>query len=336
MSGGTDSSVSAILLQEAGYEVTGITFRFYEKDDRQEYLADASELAERLGIKHMIVDARKRFREKVITPFIEEYMAGRTPVPCVTCNNNLKWKLLSEAAHELNAGHIACGHYANIACIAGNYYITAGKDSEKDQSFFLWGLSQEILRKIIFPLGELTKQEVREIAAAKGFEKIATKKDSMGICFCPGDYRSFLRQHVSPEKLTPGFFEDENGKILGKHAGYPFYTIGQRRKLGINLQKPVFVKALYPETNRVVLSEFEALKCSRFEIKDYNIIDMADFRKPVICKVRYRKQATLCTVKTTGNDRLEVSLLEPVPAIVPGQSAVFYEGDRVLGGGIIT
>ena len=185
MSGGTDSSVAALLLQDAGYEVTGITFRFYEKNDDTEYLDDAQDLCKRLHIPHIVYDARKAFKEKVIRYFISEYMAGRTPVPCTLCNNFLKWPLLRDMADKLNIFYLATGHYVKKNFIGKHWHISCGADRDKDQSFFLWGLPQDILERMLLPLGELTKTRVREIAAERGFLKAAKKKDSLGVCFCP-------------------------------------------------------------------------------------------------------------------------------------------------------
>lgn len=335
MSGGTDSSVAAMLLSDAGYEVIGITFRFYELDSNNEYSSDASELASRLGIRHIVYDAREIFREKIIRYFIDEYMAGRTPVPCVLCNKEMKWRLLCKIADENGIRSVSCGHYANVDFINDRYYVSCGIDPDKDQSFFLWGLEQNILERIVFPLGNYTKLQVREIARERGFEKVSVKKDSIGVCFCPGDYRSFLKEHIPDKAVSPGFFQDVNGKILGKHQGYPFYTIGQRHGLGINLQKPIFVKEIDSHTNRVVLAELKDLEKTEMYLKDYHLIDPADFTDPVICKVRYRKQATSARVEQIASDLLKVIFEEPVTAIAPGQSAVFYRNNRVLGGGII-
>ena len=206
MSGGTDSSVAALLLQDAGYEVTGITFRFYEKDGSTEYLDDARELCRSLGIPYLVYDARTVFQEKIIRYFIQEYMAGRTPVPCTLCNNYLKWPLLAQVADERGIYHLATGHYVNKRYIDGYWHITCGKDTDKDQSFFLWGLPQSILERMCLPMGGLTKNQVREIAAARGFLKAATKRDSLGVCFCPMDYRSFLKAHVPEGEIIPGNF----------------------------------------------------------------------------------------------------------------------------------
>ena len=193
MSGGTDSSVAAMRLLEAGYEVTGVTFRFYELNDSTEYLEDARHLAERLGIRHITYDAREIFRKQIIEYFVHEYMVGHTPVPCTLCNNYLKWPLLSKIADEMGIFYIATGHYVRKVKVDDTCYITYAADSDKDQTFFLWGLKQDILRRMLLPMGDITKVEARAFAAERGFQKVAVKRDSLGVCFCPMDYRSFLK-----------------------------------------------------------------------------------------------------------------------------------------------
>ncbi len=338
MSGGTDSSVAAMLLLEQGYNVIGVTFRFWDDENAQKHLADAQETAQKLGIKHIVYDAREEFQSQVVDYFVQEYLAGRTPVPCTRCNNELKWKILSSLAETYNCRHIATGHYCRIEENNHHYYIAQGVDADKDQSFFLWGLSQEILSKIIFPLGELTKTEVRQIAASKGFAQVASKKDSIGVCFCPHDYRSFLRNRLPDNAFSKGNFVDEAGVILGAHEGYPFYTVGQRRGLGLQLNKAVFVKEIHPEENIVVLASLKSLYKTNIFLRDYNLINPTDFSSDfdTIVKIRYRKQATPCRVFIKDNDELMVELAEPLEAIAPGQAAVFYRDGMVLGGGIIT
>lgn len=337
MSGGTDSSVAAILLQDAGFDVTGITFRFYEREGDTEYLEDAASLAGKLRIRHIIYDARAVFEETVVRYFIREYMEGRTPVPCVKCNNFLKWPLLAEIADKLNIDRISTGHYARCLPHEGKLYIKPGLDPDKDQSFFLWGLKQEILQRIELPLGTLTKTRVRAIALERGFPKAATKKDSIGVCFCLGDYRTFLKQQVSKDTISPGFYEDTSGKIIGKHEGFPFYTIGQRRGLGIQFPYPIFVKGTNPTTNRVILSPLSGLYKHEMWLKEWHLTLPNDFihGKEVICRIRYRKQATPSVVAITKDNSLHVRFLEPLESIAPGQAAAFYENERVIGGGII-
>ena len=337
MSGGTDSSVAALLLQDAGYEVTGVTFRFYEKDGNTEYLDDARDLCHRLGIPHMVYDARSVFRESIINYFIREYMEGHTPVPCTLCNNYLKWPLLRQLADERGIYHLATGHYVRKRWIDGYWHIVNGADQDKDQSFFLWGLPQDILERMLLPMGELTKILVREVAEKRGFLKAATKKDSIGVCFCPMDYRTFLRKEVPSEAIQKGKFFDEKGNFIAWHEGYPFYTIGQRRGLGIDLNRAVFVKEIIPMENKVILGDLKSLEKTEMRLKDWNIInpDLLLGHDDVIVKIRYRKQANRCTVTLQSDGMLHVQLHEPLTAIASGQAAAFYHDDIVLGGGII-
>lgn len=337
MSGGTDSSVAAILLQDAGYEVIGITFRFYEKDGNTEYLDDARDLCRRLGIPHLVSDQREIFRTTIIDYFIHEYMRGHTPVPCTLCNNILKWPLLHQLADELDIYHWATGHYVRKRLLDGYWHIAAGTDTDKDQSFFLWGLSQDIMERMLLPMGDLTKTRVREIAEERGFLKAATKKDSIGVCFCPMDYRTFLREEVPDEAIHRGKFFDEKGNFIAWHEGYPFYTIGQRRGLGIDLNRAVFVKEIIPSENKVILGDLKSLEKTEMRLKDWNIINPSALlgRDDVIVKIRYRKQANRCTVTLQFDNTLHVQLHEPLTAIAAGQAAAFYRDDVVLGGGII-
>ena len=337
MSGGTDSSVAALLLQDAGYEVVGITFRFYEKDGDTEYLDDARELCNRLGIEHIISDQREVFRSTIINYFIREYMAGHTPVPCTFCNNYLKWPLLRQIADQMGIYHIATGHYVQKQLIDNHWHIINGADEDKNQSFFLWGLPQDILERMVLPMGGLTKQRVREIAEERGFMKAAHKKDSLGVCFCPMDYRTFLRDNVSVEAIQRGEFVDVDGNFIAMHEGYPFYTIGQRRGLGIDLNQAVFVKDIIPSQNKVVLGNLNSLERSHMRLKDWNIINPAQLldKEDVIVKIRYRKQANRCTVTLCADGTLHIELHEPLTAIAPGQAAAFYRNGVVLGGGII-
>ena len=337
MSGGTDSSVAALLLQDAGYEVTGVTFRFYEKDGNTEYLDDARDLCARLGIPHLISDQREAFRTTIIDYFIREYMAGHTPVPCTLCNNYLKWPLLRQLADERGIYHLATGHYVRKRMIEGYWHITTGADADKDQSFFLWGLPQDIMERMLLPMGDLTKIRVREIAEERGFLKAATKKDSIGVCFCPMDYRTFLRNNVSVEAIQKGKFFDEKGNFIAWHEGYPFYTIGQRRGLGIDLNRAVFVKEIIPSENKVVLGDLKSLEKMEMRLKDWNIINPSLLlgHDDVIVKIRYRKQANRCTVTLLPDNTLHVQLHEPLTAIAAGQAAAFYRDDVILGGGII-
>lgn len=364
MSGGTDSSVAAMRLLEAGYEVIGVTFRFYELNGSTEYLEDARNLAERLGIRHITYDAREIFARQIIEYFVQEYLAGRTPVPCTLCNNYLKWPLLAKIADEMGVFYIATGHYAQNIQLNETFYITYAADSDKDQTFFLWGLKQDILNRMLLPMGDITKAEARAWAAEHGFRKVATKKDSIGVCFCPMDYRTFLKdwlvrngqmsvsnseasinnsqtsgsdKQAWSDRIRRGRFVDEKGNFIAWHEGYPFYTIGQRRGLGIHLNRPVFVKEIDPEKNEVVLASLSSLEKTEMWLKDWNLVNQERTlgRSDIIVKIRYRKQENHGTITVTSDHLLHVQLHEPLTAIAPGQAAAFYGDGLLLGGGII-
>ena len=364
MSGGTDSSVAAMRLLEAGYEVIGVTFRFYELNGSTEYLEDARNLAERLGIRHITYDAREIFARQIIEYFVQEYLAGRTPVPCTLCNNYLKWPLLAKIADEMGVFYIATGHYAQNIQLNETFYITYAADSDKDQTFFLWGLKQDILNRMLLPMGDITKAEARSWAAEHGFRKVATKKDSIGVCFCPMDYRTFLKdwlvrngqmsvsnseasinnsqtsgndKQTWSDRIRRGRFVDEKGTFIAWHEGYPFYTIGQRRGLGIHLNRPVFVKEIDPEKNEVVLASLSSLEKIEMWLKDWNLVNQERTlgRSDIIVKIRYRKQENYGTITVTSDHLLHVQLHEPLTAIAPGQAAAFYGDGLLLGGGII-
>lgn len=339
MSGGTDSSVAAMRLQEAGYEVTGVTFRFYEREENAGYLDDARSLAARLGVEHITCDVRDSFAQSIVRYFINDYLAGHTPVPCTRCNNELKWPLLAKLADERGISWIATGHYARKVELDGRYYIAPAADHDKDQTFFLWGLKQEILQRMLLPMGDLMKADARIYAASRGFQRVATKKDSIGVCFCPGDYRTFLRQEVPSSQLPGrGRFLDEAGNFLGWHEGYPFYTIGQRRGLGLQLNRAVFVKEISVERNEIVLAPLASLYKREMCLHAWNLVDERRVLNgaEVIVKIRYRKQANRCHVSLGEDGYLYVRLTEPLESIAPGQAAAFYNAEGLLlGGGII-
>ena len=324
-------------MQDAGYEVTGVTFLFHGSDDDRSHIDDARRVADRLGIRHFVHDAREAFRHAVVDYFVHEYMAGRTPVPCTVCNNLLKWPLLCRLADREGIPLVATGHYVRICAEGGRHYVTQGVDPDKDQSFFLWGLPQETLARALFPLGTLAKAEVRRLAAGRGFRRVAEKRDSLGVCFCPGDYRPFLRRQAEAGAIRPGMFVDEEGNALGMHEGYPFYTVGQRRGLGIHLNRAVYVKAIDPQANRVTLAPLSSLERTEMSLGGWRLVcpeEVLDGSE-VEVKIRYRKQLNHATVSLRADGRLHVSLREPLTGIAPGQAAVFYRGGRVLGGGII-
>ena len=337
MSGGTDSSVAAILLLEQGYDVVGITFRFWEVGENT-HLHDAQLLAQQLGIEHIAYDARGIFKTTVVDYFVNEYLEGRTPFPCAVCNNELKWNLILQEADRLGCEKVAMGHYVKIEQENNHYFISEALDPDKDQSFFLWGLSQEQLARIIFPLGNFYKTDVRKMAEVRGFKKVSEKKDSLGTCFCSGDYRPFLKSQISETErfIYNGSFVDEAGEVLGNHQGFPLYTVGQRRGL-IHLNRKVFVKEIRPFTNEVVLAPQENIYQSVFFVRDFRIADASLFGAAfdTITRIRYRKQNTLSRIVFLENGLLKVELAEPLDAIAPGQTAVFYRDGKVLGGGFI-
>lgn len=358
MSGGIDSTVTACLLQEAGYEVTGITFRFVNSEISEKSIGDARQVCLNLGIEHIVYDATSIFEDKVIQYFVDEYLSGRTPFPCAVCNPQVKWKLLIDEANRLNCSHIAMGHYIQTENENGKYFLKQGIDPDKDQSFFCWGIPQEWLSRVLFPLGGMLKQEVKQLAGKYGFNSFREKKESTGPCFCKGDYRDFLRTRIASAdfsicagpitdsegsiasanfSIASGPFTDSEGKVLGTHQGYPFYTVGQRRGLGIHLNKAVYVKQIIPGENKVVLGAHSELFRNSFIVERYNIHDESLFsgRADVITRIRYRKQNTLSRIIRLNENQLKVELSEPLDAIAPGQTAVFYRDGRLLGGGFI-
>ena len=337
MSGGVDSSMAALLLQRKGYEVIGITFLFSGADDEnQHFVDDAKQLASKLQIKHIVADLRKEFEEKIIRYFIDGYRKGRTPFPCAYCNPEMKFKYLEEYADRENCEFIATGHYVNLGFVDGQKYMFQGDDQDKDQTFFLWGLPRRIVDRLLFPLGEYRKNEIRRLALENGFDQLSTKKDSLGVCFIDGnDYRNFLKKRRIESK--PGNFVYHNGEILGHHNGITNYTIGQRRGLGLNLNFPVFVAEIRLEANEIVLAKYEDLYRNSIQIKDYYFIDkeIVESGRELTVKVRYRLQETPCRLHILNETRAEVELLKSEAMISPGQTAVFYDGDRLVGGGFI-
>ena len=338
MSGGIDSSVAAMLLLEQGYELVGITFRTFDSIRESclakekgccslESIMEAKHLAEQLGFEHHILDFRDTFRKHVIANFVDEYRHGRTPNPCVLCNSHIKWGELLRAADEYRCDYIATGHYARIAQRDGHYFLRKAADTHKDQTYFLWMLTQQNLARTIFPLGELTKQQVREIARQHGFEKLSRKTESQEICFVPdNDYRTFLA--AEGVNCAEGDYVDASGRLVGRHAGYTNYTIGQRKGLGIALGKPAFVTAIDADNNRVTLGSHDDLLTREVWLQNPRFL--GDATQPVYAQIRYRSQPTEAQYA-------EGKLLfrEPVWAVTPGQSAVIYQDELLVGGGII-
>lgn len=350
MSGGIDSTVTAMMLHEEGYEVIGITMKTWDYatsgGTRKETgccsldsINDARRVAVDKGFPHFIVDIRSEFGDYVIDNFVEEYLAGRTPNPCVLCNTHIKWDALLRRADALDCAFIATGHYARIKENAGRLYIAKGKDPRKDQSYVLWGLSQECLRRTHFPLGDYTKEEVRQMAAKWGYVELSKKPESYEICFVPdNDYRSFLKRRVPglEEKVDGGLFVDTKGAVLGRHKGYPFYTIGQRKGLGIALGQPMYVTEIIPETNTVVLGTLDELIRNGITVGKLNLQKYSSIPDGMeaVTRIRYKDRGTWSALKQR-DDVVEVTFFANVRGVAPGQSAVFYEGDDLIGGGII-
>lgn len=358
MSGGIDSSAVCLMLQEQGYEVVGLTMRVWDlprhfRSPGQEwpgFIEEAKALADRLGMAHYVADEREAFRQIVVRDFTEQYLAGRTPNPCVMCNPLFKFRVLTEWADRLHCARIATGHYVQVLPGAdGRTYLHCGVDERKDQSYFLWWLAPEVLERCLFPLGGMCKTDVRAYLEARGFALKAREGESMEVCFIEGDYRDFLRQQVPDwaERVRPGRFVDASGRTLGTHEGCANYTVGQRKGLGIALGKPAFVLKINAEKNTVMLGDAEQLLSSDLLLERARIADEAALTGGELSvRVRYRSRPVPCSVRrvrrlfaeadgAVGDEMLLVHLHTPVSAVTPGQSAVFYQGDRLVGGAYI-
>ena len=346
MSGGVDSSVAGYLLREQGYDVVGVTMKVWPQDciSRAEdkccgpqAVADARSVAHALGFPHYVVDEADQFERVVIDYFSSEYKAGRTPNPCVMCNERLKFGSLWEKAEALGCDYIATGHYAIIEHRNDRVILRKGVDSRKDQSYFMFSLNQAQLRRALTPLGRMSKPAIREIARSLGL-KVAGKADSQEICFVPGnDYKAFLRTHLEPQEFHPGGIYDLDGNFLGEHEGIEFFTIGQRKGLPGGSAQPRYVIDLDPETNRVLVGTAEDLALDEFEIDRVNWSgrDCPDGEIEVTVKIRYSHPGTRATLTPLSAERAHVRLHELQRAITPGQAAVFYDRDLVVGGGWI-
>jgi tRNA-specific 2-thiouridylase len=351
MSGGVDSSVASVMLHEQGYEVIGLTMKTWDYASAGgssketgccslDSINDARSLAVGYGFPHYILDIREEFGDFVIDNFVDEYLAGRTPNPCVLCNTYIKWEALLKRADKLDCEFIATGHYANIRQQdSGRYVISKGKDEHKDQSYVLWGVSQENLARTKFPLGSFAKSEIKQMALDMGQVELANKSESYEICFVPdNDYRAFLRHKVGDldERIGPGNFVLSNGKVVGKHLGYPYYTIGQRKGLGIALGEPMFVTRILPESNTVMLGTQNELEQVSARVKNLNLVKYESILTPLeaVTKVRYKDAGTMSSIVQEGEE-LKIDFHHAVSGIAPGQSAVFYEGSDLLGGGFL-
>lgn len=346
MSGGVDSSVTAYLLQQQGYDCVGVTMRLYENEtvgEKNEQtccslddVEDARAVCFRLGIPHHVFNFGETFEKEVIQKFVSEYERGRTPNPCIECNRHLKFDRLLQRARELGCDYIATGHYARILRDeAGNCQLHAAPDASKDQSYVLYSLTQEQLRHTLFPLGELTKSEVRRIAEEQSFIN-ANKKDSEDICFIPdGDYAAFLERYTG-HTYAPGDFVDTAGKVLGRHKGIIRYTVGQRKGLGIAAEEPLYVSRIDPESNVITLARARELHFEGFSAVGVNWPGGEPARAPFTAMVATRYHARLAPALIIPTpEGIQVDLQEPLRAVTPGQAVVVYEGNRVICGGTI-
>lgn len=347
MSGGTDSSVACMLLREQGYDIQGVTMRMWDtpakfsqpEQEEPDYILEARRLAAEMNFPHHVIDMRQVFRRCVIGDFVDEYLAGRTPNPCVQCNIHIKTKFLLQKANELGCDFIATGHYANIAEDGGVFFIEKGKDIKKDQSYFLWGLPQTVLQRMIFPLGGYSKQEIRAKACEAGFKYIAEKTESQDICFIDDDYRDFLKLQVPDmdERVGTGNFVDISGKVVGRHNGFPYYTIGQRKGLGIAMGEPMYVLKINAESNEIMIGTKDNLQVSEMRLRNCNFPapHLVSSNEILMVRIRYKSRPISAYVEKIDRGSAIVKFVTPVEAVTPGQSAVIYRNERVLGGGII-
>lgn len=342
ISGGVDSAVAACMLIEQGYRVTGLHIKVLDHSDDNLSLEESSLIiSDRREYRFPVFsfNLSGSFRRDIIAYFQQDYVAGRTPNPCMVCNKLIKWKGLLKGAEILQAHRIATGHYARIDFKNGRYRLLKGTDRQKDQSYFLWMLGSEELSKTILPLGTLTKPEVRELARSFGVRS-AEKKESQEICFVPdNDYRKFLQSSLPElsEKLKGGEILDSEGKVIGRHAGYPFYTIGQRKGLGISSPEPLYVRSLDAEKNRLHVGSKVMLECRKLIAGQVNWIGIDCPKTPMraSARIRYRDTEESCCIVSGLENRAEVVFDKPKQSVTPGQAVVFFREDEVIGGGII-
>jgi tRNA-uridine 2-sulfurtransferase len=351
MSGGIDSSLASVMLHDEGYEVIGMTMKTWDYASSGgtkketgccslDSINDARHVAVELGFPHYILDIRSEFGDYVIDHFTNEYLNGRTPNPCVLCNTHIKWDALLRRADKLDCEFIATGHYANLRQENDRWVVSKGIDTWKDQSYVLWGVSQESLSRTKLPLGNLTKATIREMATERGFYDLVNKSESYEICFVPdNDYRGFLKNRLPDleDQVRGGNFVMQDGTVVGQHEGYPFYTVGQRKGLGIALGHPVFVTEIRKDSNEVVLGRQPDLERNGMIVKQLNLQKYTQINESIdtVTKVRYKDSGTAAKIVQTETDVIEVSFDEPVIGVAPGQAAVFYEGNDVIGGGWI-
>lgn len=348
MSGGVDSSVAAYLLLEQGYDVIGVTMQIWQDEDRTvveenggccglSAVDDARRVAGMLGIPYYVMNFKEVFREKVMDYFVDAYVRGCTPNPCIACNRYVKWEALLKRSMDIGADYIATGHYARVEELPnGRMAIRNSVTAAKDQTYALYNLTQDQLRHTLMPVGDYTKDRIRAIAKEQGL-LVASKPDSQEICFIPdNDYAGFIEKNTD-KPLRQGNYVDKNGKILGRHKGITHYTVGQRKGLNLAMGHPVFVTEIRPETDEVVIGEAEDVFTDTVYCSRLNFMALSDFEKRKVFngKIRYGHKGSPCTVERIGEDMLKCSFKEPVRAVTPGQALVLYDGEYVAGGGTI-
>ncbi|WP_178007406.1 tRNA 2-thiouridine(34) synthase MnmA [Mediterraneibacter sp.] len=348
MSGGVDSSVAAYLLKEQGYDVIGVTMQIWQEEDictveenggccGLSAVEDARRVAAALDIPYYVMNFREEFKKNVIDYFADSYVNGQTPNPCIACNRYVKWEALLKRSISIGADYIATGHYARVEQLPnGRYALRRSATAAKDQTYALYNLTQEQLKRTLMPVGEYTKEEVRQIAEKIGL-LVADKPDSQDICFVPdGDYASFIETHTG-KKVSEGKFVLSDGTVIGQHKGIIHYTVGQRKGLGLALGFPAFVLEIRPETNEVVIGTYEESLTTVVRANKLNFMAVEDIQRPVrvFAKIRYNHKGAWCTVERTGEDEVTCRFEEPQRAVTPGQALVFYDGEYVLGGGTI-
>jgi len=338
MSGGVDSSVAAAMLVEQGYDVRGVSLRMWEENQGPRVCSDhrgAADVAKLLGISHTMLDLRGQFVETVVKPFARDYLQGRTPNPCVSCNRDFKLGTLLKWARAQGADYVATGHYARVACApsASQFSLFRGADPGKDQSYFLFSLSHDQLAHTLFPLGEMHKSQVRERARRLGLA-VAERPESQDICF--GDYKALVKSYAQEREAVAGDVVDRTGKILGRHGGIHSVTVGQRRGLGISAAEPLYVVGIEEPTKRVVVGKKKELASTALVARSVDWLEApGEDEIEAEVQIRYRAPAVACMVRALGDQTCEVRFKEAIAAVTPGQAAVFYRGEQVLGGGWI-